>query len=246
MNQSFIGISKLYGEGSLAKLANSHVMVIGIGGVGSWACESLARSGIGEITMVDMDDICVSNINRQVHALSSTVGQEKVEVMKKRLLDINPELKVSALFEFFTPATLDSIFNHKPDYIIDAMDSISNKCLLVAEAKKREHKIITTGGAAGRIDPTLFKVCDLNRTVNDRLCKRMKRILKKDYDYARLHKSPYKIPCVSSSELITNEPLDEQSNTHIQNCQTSMGSAGFVTATMGMIATSHVVSELTK
>lgn len=246
MNQSFTGISKLYGDIALARLGKSHVMVIGIGGVGSWACESLARSGVGQITMIDMDDICVSNINRQVHALSNTVGQEKVEVMKKRLLAINPELKVNAIFEFFTPSTLESIFNLSPDYIIDAMDSVSNKCLLVAEAKTREFPIITTGGAGGRFDPTQFKVCDLNRTVNDKLCKRMKRILKKDYGYFRLHKSPYKIPCVSSTEIVASEHSDEENYIRVKNCQTTMGSASFVTATMGMIATSYVVRELTK
>ena len=244
MNKHFTGIINLYGEKGLEKLQESHVMIIGIGGVGSWAAESLARSGVGKISIVDMDDICSSNINRQVHSLSSTIGQEKVNIMEKRLLDINPKLKVNSLFDFFTPKTMEDIFALKPDYIIDAMDSIDNKCLLVAEAKKRELPIITTGGAGGRVDPTLIQICDLNRTINDKLCKRMKRILKREYGYARLHRSHYKIPCVSSKELVEIEETTISSHTQIQNCQTTMGSASFVTASMGMAATSFVIKEL--
>lgn len=245
MIESFDGIKNLYTPEGLKKIQKSHVMVIGIGGVGSWACESLIRSGVERLTIVDMDDICVSNINRQVHATTKTIGKEKVFQMKERLLEINPKAKINAIFEFFTPTTMEEILSIKADFILDAMDSVPNKCLLVDECKKREIKILTTGAAGQRIDPTQIHICDLNRTINDKLCKRMKRVLKKDYGYFRLHKSPYKIPCVSSKELVLNE-ISEEEISNIRNCQIGLGSASFVTGTMGFVATSYILNELAK
>ena len=245
MEQSFKGLEHFFGKDGLQKLNDSHVLVIGIGGVGSWACESLARSGVGSITMVDMDDICVSNINRQIHANINSVGKEKVFEMKTRLESINPNAQIEARFEFFTPQTMEKIFELNPSFIIDAMDSVPNKCLLVDQCKKRDIPVITTGAAGQRVDPTLIHICDLNRTVNDKLCKRMKRILKKDYGYFRLHKSPYHIPCVSSKEIVGNEVLVESEN-DVVNCRTTLGSVSYVTGTMGFVAASYVIKELTK
>lgn len=245
MIESFDGIKNLYGKESFAKLQKSHVIVVGIGGVGSWACESLIRSGLGKLTMIDMDDICVSNINRQVHATTKTLGKEKVYQMKERLLEINPIAEINAIFDFFTPDTMDTILSTNADFILDAMDSVNNKCLLAHECKEREINFLTTGAAGQRVDPTMIHICDLNRTINDKLCKRMKRILKKDYGYFRLHKSPYKIPCVSSKEIVTNEVLEEEFSP-VRNCQTILGSASFVTGTMGFVATSYILGELTK
>ena len=244
MMESFAGIKNLYGEDALTKLQNAHVMVIGVGGVGSWACESLIRSGVGKLTMVDMDDICVSNINRQVHATTKSLGKEKVFEMQDRLLAINPKAQIEALFEFLTPKTIDQILALKPDFVLDAMDSVINKCLLVDTCKKLDQPILTTGAAGQRIDPTKIQVCDLNRTINDKLCKRMKRILKKDYGYFRLHKSPYHIPCVSSTEIVTNEILSDEPS-EIRNCQMNLGSASFVTGTMGFVASAFIVNKLT-
>lgn len=245
MIESFDGIKNLYSEEGFAKIQNAHVIVIGIGGVGSWACESLIRSGVGKLTMVDMDDICVSNINRQVHSLVSTVGKEKVFQMKERLFHINPKAEINAIFDFFTPSTMENILGIKADFILDAMDSVPNKCLLVDECKKRDLNVLTTGAAGQRVDPTQIHICDLNRTINDKLCKRMKRILKREYGYFRLHKSPYKIPCVSSKEIVTNEILQDEFSP-IRNCQTSLGSASFVTGTMGFVATAYILDQLTK
>lgn len=244
MIESFDGVKALYGETGLSKLQDAHIMVIGIGGVGSWACESFIRSGVGKLSMVDMDDICVSNINRQVHATTKTLGREKVLEMRKRLLEINPEARIEAHFEFLTSKTIDKFLDLDPTFILDAMDSVENKCLLVDTCKKREISILTTGAAGQRVDPTQIHLCDLNRTVNDKLCKRMKRILKKNYGYFRLHKSPYHIPCVSSKEVVTNEVLNDEPSL-IRNCQGSLGSASFVTGTMGFVAASYIIGEIT-
>lgn len=245
MIESFDGIKNLYGTEGLKKIQDSHIMVIGIGGVGSWACESLIRSGVGKLTMIDMDDICVSNINRQVHATTDSIGKEKVYEMKKRLSAINPEAEITAMFDFLTPKTIDKILDIRPTFILDAMDSVDNKCLLVDTCKKKDQLILTTGAAGQRTDPSKIQVCDLNRTINDKLCKRMKRILKKDYGYFRLHKSPYHIPCVSSTEIVTNEEIETPSST-VRNCQVGLGSASYVTGTMGFVAASYIIREITQ
>lgn len=240
-DKRFYGVEMLYGTRALSKFQKSHILIVGIGGVGSWAAESLIRSGIGEITIVDMDDICVSNINRQVQALNSTVGREKVYILKERLLDINPELKINAIFDYFTPTTAEEILSKKFDFIIDAMDSVHNKCLLIAKARDKKIPIITIGSAGARLDPSKIQINDLRNTTNDFLTRRMKKILRHEHGFSKYEKRPFKVPCIFSVEEVKKE---HKENIKVSNCQTNLGSISFVTASMGLQASAYIINEL--
>src|SRR4051812_17297893 len=143
----FGGIGRLFGTAGLARLRAAHVCVVGIGGVGSWAVEALARSGVGHLTLVDLDEVCVSNVNRQLHAINSEVGRAKVEVMAERVRGINPECDVRPVTEFFTESNAASLFNTRYDYVVDAIDSLTNKCRLIAQCRDQQIPIVICGGA---------------------------------------------------------------------------------------------------
>ena len=245
-NPAFEGIENLYGKSGFKKIQAAHVLIIGIGGVGSWCAESLARSGINHLTLVDMDEICISNINRQIHALTTTVGQSKIDVMKERLLQINPELDCKGIFDFFSESSKDLLTSNEYHFIIDAIDSVESKALLHSMAQKLSIPIICIGGSGSRIDPTKIVINDLNKSVNDKLLKQLKRRLRRDYQFSKFTTKPFKIPTVFSTE----EPLDgeiqdcELKSGRRINCQSGLGSASFVTATFGMIAVSYVLKKI--
>lgn len=157
--QRFGGIGRLYTPEGLEKLRRSHICVIGIGGVGSWAVEALARSGIGKITMIDMDDICVTNINRQIHAMSGQIGKLKTESMQERITLINPECRVEIIDDFITPENIPDYLNRGYDYVIDAIDSVKTKAALIAYCKRNKIKLITTGGAGGQTESNSNSNC---------------------------------------------------------------------------------------
>ena len=150
--QRFGGTQRIYGVHQTQRLQNAHFCVIGIGGVGSWAAECLARTAIGQITLIDLDDICVTNTNRQIHALDSTIGNAKVEEMAGRIKSINPECKVNIIEDFVTPENVSNYVTQEMHYVIDAIDSIPAKAALIAYCKRAKIKIITTGGAGGQND----------------------------------------------------------------------------------------------
>jgi len=151
----FGGVKRLYGADATDVLKRSHVCVIGIGGVGTWVAEGFARTGYGEITLIDMDDVCVTNTNRQAHALVGTVGQSKTEVMADRLKAINPECKVNTIEDFVTRETVGEYITRDFDYVVDAIDGVSSKAAIVAHCKRNKIKVICIGGAGGQIDPTM-------------------------------------------------------------------------------------------
>lgn len=159
--QRFGGTARLYGENALQLFAQSHVCVVGIGGVGSWAAEALARTGIGAITLIDMDDVCVTNTNRQIHALRDNVGLAKAEVMAERIRQINPECRVNVVDDFVTPDNVAEYINAGFSYVIDAIDSVRPKAALIAYCRRNKIPLVTTGGAGGQIDPTQIQVVDL-------------------------------------------------------------------------------------
>ncbi|WP_162975714.1 tRNA threonylcarbamoyladenosine dehydratase, partial [Pseudomonas aeruginosa] len=175
--QRFGGIGRLYGREGLQRLADSHVAVVGIGGVGSWAAEALARSGVGEISLFDLDDVCVTNTNRQVHAIEGSVGKAKVEVMAARIRAINPACRVHAVADFVTRETMAEYIVDF-DYLIDCIDSVAAKAALIAWCKRRKIPVITTGGAGGQVDPTQIQVADLNKTFNDPLAAKVRSTLR--------------------------------------------------------------------
>ena len=169
----------LIGEENSSKLTSATVAVFGVGGVGSFAVEALARSGIGHLVLIDKDNIDETNINRQIHALSSTVGKSKVEVMRQRILDINPDAQVDTIQKFFLPAeSVEDFFICQYDYVVDAIDTLTAKIFLVEECTRREIKIISSMGAGNKLDPTRFKVADIFQTSVDPVARIMRKKLK--------------------------------------------------------------------
>ncbi len=251
----FDGIAKLYGDKEYETLVNSHVLVVGIGGVGTWICEALARSAVGNITVVDMDDICISNTNRQLVATDSTYGKMKVDIMKERILSINPKCNVHVIHDYFTEKTKDLILDRKYDYVVDCIDSIKNKCILVNECLKKEYPVITIGGGGGKNDATQIQISDLNNSKNDRLLTQMRNALKKYYGFHRDKRIPYGVACVYSPEVPSiaidhNSPAcdtqdQKKQNNQKMNCTTGYGSATFITGTYAFLATGYIVNQLT-
>jgi tRNA A37 threonylcarbamoyladenosine dehydratase len=248
----FGGIGRLFGVRGLEKIRTSKVMVIGIGGVGSWVAESLARTGIGAITLVDLDDICVTNINRQVHAVSTTVGKFKVDVMKERIRDIHPHCEVDTKQCFFNPKNLEPIFDRSYDFVIDACDDFTNKCYLIDHCRKKNIPLIVMGGAGGKIDPLQIKVTDMSLSSNDRLLARLRKKLRQDFSFPLENEGDFGVWAVWSHEravyptadgCLTYKPPGLAKN---MDCEEGFGSASFVTGAFAFAATSLVLKELTK
>src|SRR5688572_26618125 len=160
-NQRFSGIARLYGTDGAARLRSAHVAIIGVGGVGSWSVEALARSGIGALTLIDLDEVCVSNVNRQLPALTSEIGKAKVHVLRERILGINPECRVTVIEEFFTSKNAADLLAIPYTAVLDAIDDATNKSLLLAESWRRRIPTVTVGAAGGRRDPTSIRIADL-------------------------------------------------------------------------------------
>ncbi|RMS23305.1 Thiazole biosynthesis adenylyltransferase ThiF [Pseudomonas syringae pv. aceris] len=248
----FAGIARLYGIEGLARLRAAHVAVVGIGGVGSWAAEAMARSGVGEISLFDMDDVCVSNSNRQLHALSGTIGQPKVEVMAERIRAINPDCIVHAVADFVTRDTMAECITPDMDFVIDCIDSVNAKAALISWCKRRKIQMVTTGGAGGQIDPTLIQIADLNRTFNDPLASKVRSTLRRDYGFSRTPNRHYSVPCVFSSEQLRYPKPDGSICLEKKfvgegvklDCAGGFGAVMMVTATFGMVAATRAVDKL--
>jgi len=163
-DRRFAGVAKVYGDSSFQHYEKSHVMVIGIGGVGSWAVEALARTGIGEITLVDMDVVAASNVNRQLPAMTSTLGCEKVEIMAERCRQINPRIKVNIIDDFLTPENVTELLNPVPDIVLDCIDDVKAKLALMLHCRFNKIPLIVSGGAGGKLDPLKIRVADLSKT----------------------------------------------------------------------------------
>ncbi len=258
-NQRFGGIARLYGVQGLKNLMRARVLVVGLGGVGSWAAESLARSGVGSITLVDLDDICITNTNRQLPAMSGQYGKLKIHVMRDRIHAINPDCHVHLIEDFFTESTAEAILETPFDYVIDAIDSLKNKGLLIAKCHQKKIPVIITGGAAGKIDPSKIKIDDLGESVNDSLLFRLRKKLRRDFDFpsaakfSSAKKQKFKIMCVYSPEDAiyptaeggTCNIPDPESNLKL-DCESGMGSVSHITALFGLMAAGHVVNTVAK
>ena len=241
----FSGIERLYGEKSLDIFRNSKITIIGIGGVGSWAAESLGRSGIGNIRLVDLDDICVSNINRQIHALTSTINKSKVFTMEERLKQINPDIKIEAIEEFANQNNMDQIIDEKTDIVIDCIDEVRVKAALINYSKQNKIKIITAGGAGGKKDPTKVKIKDLSKTTHDPLAAKLRKILRKEYNFPQELNKKFNIECIFSEEnIIFPENFKKQNGIRNIDCSNGFGSITNVTATFGFAAASRALSKL--
>lgn len=252
----FGGIGRLYGQKALAKFARSHVMVVGIGGVGTWAAEALARSGIGQISLIDLDDICVTNTNRQIHALTSTIGSSKVAVMAQRIRDINPDCQVNEIEDFVTIDNLGDYFlgakeGGNIDYVIDCIDAVKQKAALIAWCKRQKIKIVTVGGA-GETDPTQIQLTDLAKTYQDPLLAKVRNILRREYHFSKNVQRRFAIDAVFSSEQLVYPQADGSvcnakataDGSMRMDCASGFGAVTMVTGTFGFVAASRVLSRL--
>ena len=250
----FGGIARLYGQQGLLQLAQSHVAVIGVGGVGSWAAEALARSGIGEITLVDLDDVCVSNINRQVHALQTTVGQMKTEVMAERLRRISPEICVHVQHSFLSPSNVAELLTKNLDYVFDATDSIKAKTAMIVHCRRNKIPILCCGGAGGQMDPTQIATEDLARTTQDPLLAKIRSNLRRHHGYSRNPKRKFGVECVYSTEQLKYAQADgsiclnkpDDGGPAKLDCASGFGAVTSVTSVFAMVAVSRILSKLTK
>jgi tRNA threonylcarbamoyladenosine dehydratase len=206
--QRFAGIDRLYGRGALARLSSCHVAIIGLGGVGSWLAEALARSGIGQLTLVDADDLCLSNTNRQLPALMGNYGRNKVEVMAERCVAINPAIKVTPLASFLTPSNLDTLLGSGYSLVVDACDSFRTKVEAIAWCRRRKQPMVTVGSAGGRVDPSLVRVRDLSRTEHDAMLALVRRKLRTEFGFPTGPKRYFGIPAVYSLENVRYPQAD--------------------------------------
>ena len=251
--QRFGGTARLYGNDALARLNASHVCVIGIGGVGSWSAEALARSGVGRITLIDLDDVCVTNTNRQIHALTSTVGQPKVEVMAQRIAQINPECEVTCIEDFATPDNVQTLLTNQFDAVIEATDSIRAKAAIIYCCKRRKIPVVTVGGAGGQIDPGQITRADLAKTIQDPLAAKLRSELRRNYGFSKNPKRRFGVECIFSTEQLRYPQPDGsvcfnksvmENGTRL-DCAGGFGASVTVTATFGMQAAASIINKLT-
>ncbi len=262
----FGGIARLYGQHSAQILKSSHFCVVGIGGVGSWVAEALARNGIGNITLIDLDDICITNINRQIHALNGTIGLSKVEVMSDRIKQINPDCQVNVIEDFVTADNLTELMSaqsmpSKYDYVIDAIDAVDIKVRLIAFCKRNKMPIITIGGAGGQVDPSQIAIADLSKTYQDPLLAKVKNQLRREFnfpraDLAKASKRKFAIDAVFSTEqlrypdatgevCLAKPDVDENSGSITRlDCSGGFGATTHVTATFAFFAVGRAIDKL--
>jgi len=250
----FGGIERLYGSGSLAKLAAARVCVVGVGGVGSWVVEALARSGVGRLCLIDADEVCVSNSNRQLQAMVGNFGRLKVEALRERCLAISPAMQVEAAAEFLTPSSLERHLDRRFDLVIDACDSFRVKVEAIAFCRRRRIPLITVGSAGGRCDPTKILIRDLSRTEHDAMLALVRKKLRAEFGFPRNVKRSFGVPAVFSLENVRypqpdgsvcglRPRLDADASLKL-DCGAGLGAATHVTAAFGMAAAGRALSRL--
>ena len=253
--ERFGGIARLYGRDALESFLKARVVVVGIGGVGSWTVESLARSGIGKIRMVDLDEICLTNVNRQLHAMDGQFGRQKTAAMEERVRAINPECEVEVIEGFFTERSVDKVLGGEISGVIDAIDSMSHKALLLAECKKRDIPVVTCGGAGGKRDATRISVRDLAFCGKDPLLHQLRKTLRKEHGFAPVamcsKPEPMGIAAVFSDEAAVFPTADggvsckraEGADMRL-SCESGYGTVTHVTATFGVVAAGAMLEIL--
>ena len=241
----FQGVGTLLGDGSLDIIKESKVLVIGLGGVGTWTVESLARSGFMNLTLMDLDDICVSNTNRQLHAHEGNYGKFKAEALAERVNLINPDCFVDARLEYYSSKNSDKIIDEGFDLIIDAIDTVDAKCILIRDCYRKGVSLVTVGGAGGKQDPTKVTYANLNKSYNDMLLKGVRKKLKREFNID-INNRKFKIPAVFSIE-----PSAKSQECNINpgvkfDCEGGLGTATYMTGTFGFVASYIAVKELLK
>jgi len=249
----FGGIARLYGEAALDRFASSQICIIGIGGVGSWVAEALARSAVGALILIDLDHIAESNVNRQIHALEGQFGRAKTEAMQERIEAINPGCRVTSYDEFAGTENLGRLIHPDYDYVIDCIDAYKTKAAIIAHCRRGKIRVITAGGAGGQIDPLKITLADLSRTQQDPLLAKTRKLLRREYGFPTNLKRRFNVPCVYSSEQSRYPSVDGTTcldkNSGIVNTGLNCGGFGSsmtVTATFGLVAVSYVLKKLAR
>ncbi|MFJ9452592.1 tRNA cyclic N6-threonylcarbamoyladenosine(37) synthase TcdA [Herbaspirillum sp. NPDC101397] len=265
-DRRFGGIARLYGAQGLARFRAAHVCVVGVGGVGSWIVEALARSAIGKITMIDLDNLAESNVNRQIHALTDTLGKAKVTALHERIMQINPYCQVTEIEDFLTPDNVgETIGEGRFDYVVDAIDNVRAKVALIAYCREHKVPLLTSGGAGGQIDPTKIEIRDLCRTEQEPLLAKVRKRLRAWHKFPRGTKNKFGIDAVFSTEPLrfpegevcevdTDDAADgldtvdadgrkQDAGVTGLNCA-GFGSAMVVTASFGLVAAGFVLRKI--
>lgn len=249
----FGGVARLYGAAALAAFEQASVAVVGIGGVGSWVAEALARSAIGRLTLIDLDNVAPSNTNRQIHALDGNYGKAKVRAMAERIALIDPQCLVREVEDFAEPDNFEALLGGGFDYVIDAIDSVRTKTALLAWCVARRQPVITVGGAGGQLDPTRIRIDDLSQTIQDPLLAKVRTGLRKHHGFARGPKVKFKIPAVYSDEPLIYPDTPAAGDDELPQAQGPVGlnCAGFgssvcVTASFGFAAAAYVLRGLAR
>jgi len=251
INPRFRGIYQLLGPQHFAAITTASVCVVGLGGVGSWSVEALARSGVGSLTLVDLDEVCVTNINRQIHALTDTVGQSKAELLAARVLAISPDCKVQVVRKFFSGSTADEILAPGFDVVLDTIDRNENKTTLIGECIKRSLKVITVGSGGDRTSAANATVTDLGRTIHDPLLQIVRKQLRQQYGFPRGEKTLFNVPCVYVPRQRGPRERDDEAQCSAESqgrksCNDGLGSAVYVTGALGFMAAGEVVRLLSQ
>ena len=256
VRERFGGVDRLYGRGALARFAAAHVCVVGIGGVGSWAVEALARSGVGRLTLIDADDLCVSNSNRQLPALEGQFGRAKVAAMAERCRAINPTVEVIEIASFLTPSNMAALLEGGFDLVLDACDSFRTKVELIAWCRRRKQAIVTVGSAGGRTDPTQVRVRDLSRTEHDAMLSLIRKKLRSEFNFPKNRDRYFGVPAVYSLENVrypqadgsvcgVRPRLDPDAALRL-DCGAGLGAATHITGTFAFAAVGKMLEVLLK
>lgn len=253
LQRRFGGVERLYGAAALARFNAARVCVIGVGGVGSWVVEALARSAIGQLTLIDLDNLAESNINRQIHALTDTLGKAKVSALAERIAQINPTCVVTEIEDFITPENVaEMIGSGHFDYVVDAIDNVAAKTALIVFCRAQGIPLLTIGGAGGQIDPTRICIRDMSKTEQEPLLAKVRRRLRTLHGFPRGSRNSFGIDAVFSTEPLRVPQIDDAcglpedgANDGVTglNCA-GYGSSVAVTASFGLIAAAHVLQRL--
>jgi tRNA A37 threonylcarbamoyladenosine dehydratase len=243
----FGGIRRLYGDAALRRFRAARVAVIGLGGVGSWAAEALARSAIGGITLIDLDMVAESNVNRQIHALDGLFGKAKTEAMAERIHAIDPTCRVETVEDFVTPENVAVLAGRNFDYLVDAIDQVRAKAAIAAWCAQNGRPLAVAGGAGGQTDPARIAVADLSRTVQDPLLAKVRALLRKEHGFTRDSRKEFGIPAVFSTEPVRHPvggsaraPQPVAAGLHCAG----YGSSVCVTASFGLFAASLALNHI--
>lgn len=243
----FGGISRLYGETALARFAAAHVCVVGVGGVGSWAVEALARSGIGKLTLIDLDNVAESNVNRQLHALTDDFGKAKVSALRGRIAQINPACEVVEIEDFVTEDNLAELFSDGFDFVIDAIDQVRVKAAMAAYFVQHKQPFVLSGGAGGQKNPALIQTADLSKVTHDPLLANLRYTLRKRHGFSRDVKDKMRVPCVYSTENITPPQAGEACSADAApqglSCA-GYGASMLVTASFGLYCAQAAIEHI--